>query len=472
MKGLKSKKNLNLNKSYDICIVGAGVAGTVLAALLSRLNYRILIIEKSFREQEKIIGELLQPGGVECLKSMGLGFLLEEIDAQEVEGYTLFLKDEFVSIPYNQENNLQAYAFRNVKFVTRARQYINTLPQVDLIEGNVCDVIIDNKTIKGVVYQYQNKVMHAYANLTFVCEGAMPKLKLKKNLACESRKKSSYFVGTLLTDCELPVAKNGHVILTGEYPILIYPISSSETRILIDFPKTPKMGQQMRDHLKSQIRPHLPETVLSAFDKAVDKGKFIGMPNQNLRTYPLKNKKNVVLIGDSFNMRHPLTGGGMSAVFNDIRNIFTLIAGYSDLSDQSNIDRIIARYYDIRVRDVANINILADSLYRATLDPYLKIASFNYLKQGNHDAIRILAGIDKSKFNLVKHFANVVSNGINKLQLNNRKKIQLLAKASGIVIPLLLQEGNTKFHRWGKQLLDRFFPPHINAKASTQKNSP
>lgn len=472
MKGLESKKDLNLNKSYDVCIVGAGVAGTVLAALLSRLNYRILIIEKSFKEQEKIIGELLQPGGVECLKSMGLGFLLEEIDAQAVEGYTLFLKDEFISIPYNQENNLQAYAFRNVKFVTRARQYISTLPQVDLIEGNVCDVIIDNKTIKGVVYQYQNKIMHAYANLTFVCEGAMPKLKLKKNLACESRKKSSYFVGTLLADCELPVAKNGHVILTGEYPILIYPISSSETRILIDFPKTPKMGQQMRDHLKREIRPHLPETVLSAFDKAVDKGKFIGMPNQNLRTYPLKNKKNVVLIGDSFNMRHPLTGGGMSAVFNDIRNIFTLIAGYSDLSDQSNIDRIIARYYDIRVRDVANINILADSLYRATLDPYLKIASFNYLKQGNHDAIRILAGIDKSKFNLVKHFANVVSNGINKLQLNNRKKIQLLAKASGIVIPLLLQEGNTKFHRWGKQLLDRFFPPHINAKASTQKNSP
>ena len=40
------------------------------------------MIEKSLAEQERIVGELLQPGGVMKLKEMGLAHLLEDFDAR------------------------------------------------------------------------------------------------------------------------------------------------------------------------------------------------------------------------------------------------------------------------------------------------------------------------------------------------------------------------------------------------------
>ena len=59
-------------KKFDVCIIGAGVAGGALAAYLGKNNVRVAIIEKDLDEQDRIVGELLQPGGVLQLKEMGL----------------------------------------------------------------------------------------------------------------------------------------------------------------------------------------------------------------------------------------------------------------------------------------------------------------------------------------------------------------------------------------------------------------
>lgn len=447
--------------AYDICIIGAGVAGTILAANLAKLDYRILVVDKQLSEQDRIMGELLQPGGVQSLREMGLGFLLDKIDSQKVDGYTLFLKDDYFSIPYDLDKKLAAYSFRNSKFVMQARAYIAGLPNVDLVEGNVKKLLEENNTIQGISYSVPSskKNIEVRAKLTFVCEGQVSKLRDKT--AKSYKKVKSYFVGLVLQNCELPVPHNGHVILTGEAPILVYPISSSETRILIDFPGSvpPKMNEEMVHYLQTKIRNHLPTQLHTSFDRAVMEKKFKGMPNHNLKAMPNKRKKNVVLLGDSFNMRHPITGGGMSAVFNDIKNLFKVIIKYRNLNSSTNINRVVTSYYKNRSKDVANINILADSLYHATITPSLKQASFNYLKnEPNHlKTIKIIAGLDKKKYNLIRHFIEVVVEGINKLNLTPTKKIKLVSKSAKILLPLVMQEGNTRLHRWGTSLYNRFF---------------
>src|SRR3954471_15127031 len=148
---LRGKMNEEL---YDICIIGAGVAGGTLAAYLGKHGMKVCVVEKSFVEQERIVGELLQPGGVMKLQEMGLEHLLEGFDAQPVYGYGLFLNGDKFQIAYSAEknNDVKGYGFRNHKFIARIRTYLESLLSVKLVEGTVTELIEEDDKIKGVRY--------------------------------------------------------------------------------------------------------------------------------------------------------------------------------------------------------------------------------------------------------------------------------------------------------------------------------
>lgn len=56
----------------DVIIVGAGVLGSAMAAVLARDGRRVTVMERDLREPDRIVGELLQPGGYRALKELGL----------------------------------------------------------------------------------------------------------------------------------------------------------------------------------------------------------------------------------------------------------------------------------------------------------------------------------------------------------------------------------------------------------------
>lgn len=54
-------------------VVGSGVLGSTMATVLARDGRRVTLIERDMGEPDRIIGELLQPGGCEVLEKLGLG---------------------------------------------------------------------------------------------------------------------------------------------------------------------------------------------------------------------------------------------------------------------------------------------------------------------------------------------------------------------------------------------------------------
>lgn len=56
----------------DVVIVGAGVLGSAMAAVLARDGRRVTVVERDMREPDRIVGELLQPGGYRALRKLGL----------------------------------------------------------------------------------------------------------------------------------------------------------------------------------------------------------------------------------------------------------------------------------------------------------------------------------------------------------------------------------------------------------------
>ena len=82
----------------EVLIVGAGIIGSALAVALGKQGRSVILLEKNLSEPHRIVGELLQPGGVAALEQLGLRHCLEGIDAIPVQGYEIIYHGESVLV--------------------------------------------------------------------------------------------------------------------------------------------------------------------------------------------------------------------------------------------------------------------------------------------------------------------------------------------------------------------------------------
>lgn len=445
------KKKSMENQAYDICIVGGGIAGAALAGYLGNSGLRIAVVEKTLAEQDRIIGELLQPGGVEMLQKMGMEHLLDGFDAQPIHGYGLFMNGEDfrINYPKHEGKEVTGRGLRNGKFMQRLRQHATAHSNVTLIEGTATDIIEHNDTITGIVYKPKgaDEPVQLSASLTVMSDGIFSAF--RQGLSAADKKVSGHFLGLLLHHAQLPYANHGHVIITDNAPVLVYPVSSTETRVLIDFPGdvAPRKGEELSTFLNEVIGPQLPASIQATYYAAVQEGKFKVMPNHLMAAKPVM-KNGGVLLGDSLNMRHPLTGGGMTVAFTDVYLLGSELLK-TDFAKQENIYKAVKRFYKIRTEQTASINILADALYGVMRNNDLKMACFQYLKQGGNYAeqpVSILSAVSRDVNMLIRHFFAVAVFGMGKLLLplptpqRSKRAYRMLADAVNIISPLLKNE--------------------------------
>jgi squalene monooxygenase len=204
-------------------------------------------------------------------------------------------------------------------------------------------------------------------------------------------RKTSTFVGLLLRDVKLPYPNHGHVILGNPSPILIYPISSCEARVLVDIPPDESMPSsatgELREYFRTRVLPQLPESLKAAFEVALESGKLRAMQNKHLTACPL-HPAGALLLGDSFNMRHPLTGGGMTVALSDTKLLCDMLQPLPDFSDSVQTAKCTSDFYIRRKPLSSTINTLADALYEvfrqreAEAHEEMRQAVFDYLALG------------------------------------------------------------------------------------------
>ena len=213
------------------------------------------------------------------------------------------------------------------------------------------------------------------------------------------------------------MACHGHVILSEGAPVLLYQIGTHETRALVDVPNdlpsaSAKAGG-IDGHLRNVVVPSLPEAVRPAFISALDRKQLKSMPNSWLP--PTTNKQSgLVLLGDAMNMRHPLTGGGMTVAFNDVVLLSDLLSpeNVPTLDNSKLVLEQMRKFHWRRKGLTSVINILAQALYSlfAAQDTQLKalqMGCFQYFKLGGNcvdGPVGLLAGIIRQPFVLFYHF--------------------------------------------------------------------
>ncbi|MGH0136119.1 UNVERIFIED_CONTAM: hypothetical protein FKN15_010901 [Acipenser sinensis] len=298
-----------------------------MATVLARDGRKVTVIERDLKEPDRIVGELLQPGGYRALMELGL----------EVPSFFIF---------FNRLLNKTHY----LNCITNCWLHFHS---VKLIEGTVTNLQEEEGCVTGI--QYKDKetgdVKELHAPLTVVADGCFSKF--RKNLVTDSVSISSHFVGCIMKDSQQFKPNHAELVLANPSPVLIYQISSTDTRVLVDI--RGEMPRNIKDYMIDYIYPQLP---------------------------------GVLLLGDAYNMRHPLTGGGMSVVLNDVQIWRSLLRNIPDLYDDIAVLEAKKKFHWARKKSHSFVvNILAQALYElfAATDNslhQLRKACFHYFKLG------------------------------------------------------------------------------------------
>jgi len=241
--------NVAQGSSYDVVIVGAGIAGSALAHALSTsavacpsrtTPLRVALLERSLAEPDRIVGELLQPGGVAALRALGLGSCLDGIDAIPVHGYAVLDAGATVHIPY--PDGAEGRSFHHGRFVQKLRACARAAPGVDLIEATATELIECPLTRHVVGVRARRRGAEHQesfcAGLVVVADGCFSNFRnavVPDGSLAKLTVVRGHFVGAILEDVTLPIPKHGTVALVkGHGPVLLYQIGEHDTRILID----------------------------------------------------------------------------------------------------------------------------------------------------------------------------------------------------------------------------------------------
>ncbi|BGP04178.1 Squalene monooxygenase [Rhodotorula toruloides] len=460
---------------FDIAIVGAGILGPALAYGLAESGRSVLLLERDLSEPDRIVGELLQPGGCLALQKLGIDDALEGIDAVPCGGYQVFWGDQSVAIPYPEESKKMIWSdgterkqegrsFHHGHFVQNLRRKAQSAKGVTLVEATVNELIEDAAgTIVGIKATPRKRdtddatsdpvQLDFRAKLTIVADGCMSKFRRSLLPSHVTPSTRSHFVGLVLEDADLPAPHHGHVIL-GKMdpanppppadlnvpslgPVLVYQLATHETRMLVDV-RGHKLPPQrdLASFLRTHVTPVLPSSIVPSFEKALEKSlsgdkayRLRSMPNSWLPSYPQgRDVQGAFLAGDSLNMRHPLTGGGMTVAFNDAVILTQLLGGGKavgqvepdergvvDLENWLDMSERLEEWHWKRKAVASCINVLSLALYSLfgaddeNLE-VLKTGCFKYFERGGDcisGPVSLLSALRPSPALLFYHFFRV-----------------------------------------------------------------
>ncbi|MCD7454581.1 Squalene epoxidase 1 [Datura stramonium] len=447
----------------DVIIVGAGVAGSALACTLAKDGRRVHVIERDLSEPDRIVGELLQPGGYLKLLDLGLEDCVKDIDAQRIVGQAIYKeegKHTVVSYPLQKFHaDVFARCFHNGRFVQKMREKAATLPNIRLEQGTVTSLIEEKGIVKGVNYKTKDgRQLNAYAPLTIVCDGCFSNL--RRYLSNSKVDTTCSIVGLILKDCQLQYTNHAALIMSGSSPMTIYPISSSEIRCMVLIPPPQKLPSiangEMFNFLKTVVAPQVPPELKDAFLRAAaDKGKIRTMQIRNMAV-DCRTTPGSLLIGDASNMRHPVTGGGMTVALSDILVLRDLLRPLRDFNDPNAMCKHLQRFYILRKPLASTINTLAGVLFQVvcpSLDPTrkeIREACYSYLTLGgifSNGVSAIFGGLNPSPLSLAFHFFAMGLYATARLLLQFPSPMgawrvaKFLYVAFGMIFPIIKAEG-------------------------------
>ena len=391
----------------DVLVAGGGPAGCTTAAAMAQLGLRTVLADAGQDRRKQLAGELLHPVGVEELTAFGFSEVLRSGGAPIV-GFAVVDGEKTALLPYAPGN--RGLGIEHHALIEPLLDILEKRGDVEVRRRTRVALVSDGTDGVEAILTRNGKSERVRARILVASDGRASPLRRALGIT-EHHDRLSMMIGVLVDAAALPHAGRGHLFIGGPAPVLAYPISGMQARVMVDLPlgSTPDRVRTEPEILSGVLEP-LRQAVLEALQREAPL-----IASNDTRTTEQVYKGNVVLVGDAAGCCHPLSASGMASAVRDARVLHGAISGA--LND---VPGALAAY--ARARRPANRTriALASSLYEAFSKDSSEMAAlrsglFRYWERsptGPRISMSLLSTRETRMSVMAREYARVVVHGL------------------------------------------------------------
>ncbi len=320
--------------SYDLVVIGGGLAGAAVARVMAGRGSQVLLLERETRFKDRVRGEILMPWGVAEARSIGLYEILTNECASTIEGWSKYTETgEFIDrreLSSSNPHKTCALGFSHPEMQSVMIQSAREAGVDVMLGANVTDLTPGK--FPSVTYKLQGDEFTASARLLIGADGRQS---LTSELGGFKRHKGDdrmLFAGLLLHGIDVD-EKSSHLVVNAKLGqmISIFPIGQNRFRTYVaankhKTPKTLSGSKAIPDFINTCHASGIPRQWFTKIKAIGPLASFDATPSWVASAY----KNNVVLVGDAAGISDPTWGSGMSLALRDARILSDQLTNTND----------------------------------------------------------------------------------------------------------------------------------------------
>jgi 2-polyprenyl-6-methoxyphenol hydroxylase-like FAD-dependent oxidoreductase len=335
----------------DVCVVGAGPAGLVLALELGRLGYSVTVLEASTEDERHFRGESLVPDTVWSLRDMGL---LAAVEASGVRRSTAFeftergrrlMRVEFAS--FDRPERFPLEVPQPILLGVLADACAELDGRVRVLRGRHAEELVRDGTgrVRGVVARTVDGTERFRSEVVAAADGRHGRTRELAGVVARLvplPRDVVWFTTPYPTDREPGLYR---MAVDGERHVISLPTHRDRLRIGLNVPKGGASVLRaagpaaLRDGLAA-VDPDLAASV-AGHVPGWEEAAILDIVMADVDTW---HRDGVVLLGDAAHTMSPVLGLGVNLAVQDARALASVLGGVGDLRRSAAVDSALDRY--------------------------------------------------------------------------------------------------------------------------------
>jgi len=346
---------------YDLIVIGGGIGGSALSAVMARAGKRVLLLEQSTVYEDRVRGEWIAPWGVVETKRVGLYDLLVKAGGHHLTRH----------ITYDETRAPEVSEARTLPLGMFAPDVPGPLC---IGHPHHCQTLFNEATRAGaethrgvvvteikpgadphVTYTLNGATITAHAKLIVGADGRMSKTRDAAGIKLHQDKPHHWFAGLLIEGANAWADDLQAIGTEGDFGFLAFPQGKGKVRIYGGY------ALEQRSRFSGDDGPR---RFLEAFrmksapgNKALADAKPAGplysyFNNDSWTDEPFA--EGCVLIGDAAGWNDPIIGLGLSITYRDVRIVSEILKASNDWSPKA-----FASYAEERTERMRRLRFVA-----------------------------------------------------------------------------------------------------------------
>jgi squalene monooxygenase len=397
----------------DIAIGGGGIVGSVAAVAISKLGFRVILIEPTLRSCRRRGGEMLHPRAIECLSRLGLLAGIREAGCARINGF--HIRDgEYgdVVLSYAKAGLGPGIALDYERLHAILFAAAGSSPNVTVVHGKRVAALSDHGD--HVKIQVTGKAGKATIRARLLVGADGGRSQIRELAGIDFGRRLVSMISALNIPAEaLPDGEIGHVFVGAGGASLAYPIGEGRARLMVDHQSSAPRSIREVMALLSTACPDRFRKLLGDLPE-----------DQRVHHFPVDiaivdkpYRGRVVLIGDAAGTCHPLTASGMTSGIADAVNLAEALSDSQDGIAQT-FARHAAKCRPRQASRIALASAMHEVLAGATPEfALLRLAMMRYWRSitGGPRAIALLSMAEDRPVKLRQAMASTLRYGLGEL---------------------------------------------------------